>query len=277
MSQNDLSIANADGATVRADINAALQAQASHQSGTTAPSTTYAYQFHLDTTAGDNTLYRRNAANTGYIKVMSFDETYVDTKTDNYTVDEADLGKTIAFNITAAKTCTLLAAATAGDGFILTIKKVSSNAVKLTIDGNASETIDGATTIDIADQYAGLVIACDGSNWHVVGAFRDDDSYVLTDGATIDWDVEAGPVSEVTLAGNRIFNAVTGAKEGGHYTLVVIQDGTGSRTMTWNSNFDFGATGAPTLTTTASARDVIPFVYSNSKMRAGAGQLGFTG
>lgn len=73
MSQNDLSIANADGATVRADMNSALQAIATAQSGSTAPGTTYAGQLWWDT--GNNLLKRRNGANTAWITVASFDGT----------------------------------------------------------------------------------------------------------------------------------------------------------------------------------------------------------
>lgn len=65
MSQNDFSLANADGATFRADLNAALQALASNNSGTSAPSTTYAYMWWADTTNG--LLKQRNAANSDWI------------------------------------------------------------------------------------------------------------------------------------------------------------------------------------------------------------------
>ena len=63
MSQHDYNIANSDGATVRADINSALQALAECSSGATAPSTTFAYQWWADT--GNDLLKQRNAANSG--------------------------------------------------------------------------------------------------------------------------------------------------------------------------------------------------------------------
>ena len=50
MSQNDMSLANASGAAFRSDLNNALQALASVSSGSSAPSTTYAFQVWLDTT-----------------------------------------------------------------------------------------------------------------------------------------------------------------------------------------------------------------------------------
>jgi hypothetical protein len=79
----------------------------------------------------------------------------------------------------------------------------------------------------------------------------------LTDGATISWDMAAGFNAKVTLGGNRTLGTPTNPKAGMTYCLAVIQDATGSRTMTWPSAFDWGTTGAPTLTTTASKRDRI--------------------
>ena len=78
----------------------------------------------------------------------------------------------------------------------------------------------------------------------------------LTDGATISWDMSAGFNAKVTLGGNRTLT-VSNPAVGMTYCLGVIQDATGSRTMTWPASFDWGTTGAPTLTTTASKRDRI--------------------
>ena len=52
MSQHDYVIANASGATVRADLNSLFQAMLSQNSGTSEPSTTSAGMFWLDTTGG---------------------------------------------------------------------------------------------------------------------------------------------------------------------------------------------------------------------------------
>ena len=41
----------------------------------------------------------------------------------------------------------------------------------------------------------------------------------------------------------------------------LIQDGTGSRTVSWGSAYDFGGAGAPALTTVASKVDVVGFEY----------------
>lgn len=51
MSQHDFSVANADGATVRADLNAGLQALASTSKGSSAPATLYTGQLWIDDSA----------------------------------------------------------------------------------------------------------------------------------------------------------------------------------------------------------------------------------
>jgi len=65
MAQHDYVIANANGATVRADINNALLAISSTNSGSSEPSTPYAYEMWVDTS--NNLLKLRNAANDGWI------------------------------------------------------------------------------------------------------------------------------------------------------------------------------------------------------------------
>ena len=82
----------------------------------------------------------------------------------------ADRRKTLLCDATAgAFTLTLLAAATAGDGFELCVKKTDSSGNAVTVDGNASETIDGATTYALSGQNNAVILVCDGSNWHVKG------------------------------------------------------------------------------------------------------------
>jgi len=87
----------------------------------------------------------------------------------------------------------------------------------------------------------------------------------LTDGATISWDAQAEPVAKVTLAGNRAISAATNGVAGQFISLLVIQDGTGSRTLTWNAAYEFASDTAPTLTTTANLGDLFVFRYNGSK------------
>ncbi len=75
MAQHDYVIENGPGAAVRADLNNALAAIVSQNSGATAPATTYAYMPWGDTAAG---IYKiRNAGNDGWISLYELDGTYL--------------------------------------------------------------------------------------------------------------------------------------------------------------------------------------------------------
>jgi len=69
MAQADGNVANGSGSAVRSDINTQLAAVFTNHSGGTAPSTTFAYQFWVDTTAGE--LKIRNGANSAWISLRS--------------------------------------------------------------------------------------------------------------------------------------------------------------------------------------------------------------
>jgi len=81
----------------------------------------------------------------------------------------------------------------------------------------------------------------------------------LTDGTTISWAANTAQVATVTIAGNRTMAAPSGLVSGAFYALNVIQDATGSRTMTWNAVFKWTGGVAPTLSTAANAKDFFVF------------------
>ena len=87
----------------------------------------------------------------------------------------------------------------------------------------------------------------------------------LTDQATVAWDASTQDVCKLTLGGNRTMAAPTNNTTGQFISILVIQDGTGSRTLTWNAVFEFASDTAPTLTTTANLGDVFVFRYNGSK------------
>jgi len=87
----------------------------------------------------------------------------------------------------------------------------------------------------------------------------------LTDQATITWDASTQDVAKVTLAGNRTLGLASNGTTGQFISLLIIQDGTGSRTLTWNAAYEFASDTAPTLTTTANLGDVFVFRYNGSK------------
>ena len=61
-----------------------------------------------------------------------------------------------------------LPAASGNAGKTIQVKKTDSSTNAITIDGNGSETINGAATKTISAQHTVLTLLCDGSNWHIV-------------------------------------------------------------------------------------------------------------
>ena len=87
----------------------------------------------------------------------------------------------------------------------------------------------------------------------------------LADGATVNWNVALGQIATVTLGGNRTMAAPTNLKVG-TYILHVYQDGTGSRTITWNAVFKWTAATAPPLTSAINSHDVFSFVSDGTNL-----------
>nr|BAR32594.1 putative tail fiber [uncultured Mediterranean phage uvMED] len=98
----------------------------------------------------------------------------------------------------------------------------------------------------------------------------------LSDGANISWDLSQNQVAKVTLAGNRTLDAPSNQVAGATYILIVVQDGTGGRTLdTSASAYKFPGGTEPTLSTGASAVDILTFVSDGSSM-FGVAQLNFS-
>ena len=81
----------------------------------------------------------------------------------------------------------------------------------------------------------------------------------LTDAATVALDFNDANMFMVTLGGNRTLAAPSNATAGQVGSIYVIQDGTGSRTLSYNTAWRFPAGSVPVATTTASAVDLVVF------------------
>ena len=134
MAQHDYVIANASGATVRADINNMALAISSNNSGSSEPSTTYAYLWWLDTSA--NVLKLRNSANNAWI-TMPFSITANNTVDINGgAIDGTNIGASAAgTGAFTALTATTFTSAGIDD---------NANATAITID--SSERVGVGTT-----------------------------------------------------------------------------------------------------------------------------------
>jgi hypothetical protein len=90
----------------------------------------------------------------------------------------------------------------------------------------------------------------------------------LTDAATINTDAASATHFRVTLGGNRTLANPTNMVDGQRMTWEVIQDGSGSRLLSYGSKFTFGTdVPSPTLSTTAGTRDFITGIYNASADR----------
>jgi hypothetical protein len=134
------------------------------------------------------------------------------------------------------------------------------------VDSTAAE-LNYSDLATLGTTAASKVFTADANNLTTVSgavAYVED---TLTDGATITWNVIDSPVAKVTLAGNRTLSAPSGTTPiaGQFISLLIIQDGTGSRSITWNAAYEFAADTAPTLTATASLGDLFTFRYNGAK------------
>jgi len=86
----------------------------------------------------------------------------------------------------------------------------------------------------------------------------------LTDGATITPDFGDNQNFTVTLAGNRTLANPSNKVVGQTGSIFIVQDSTGSRTLSYGTDYEFAGGTAPTLTTTASAVDRIDYIIRSS-------------
>jgi hypothetical protein len=86
----------------------------------------------------------------------------------------------------------------------------------------------------------------------------------LTDGSSITPDFSVANNFSLTIGGNRTLANPTNLTAGQSGVIVITQDGTGSRTLAYGSYWKFPTGTAPTLTTTASAVDVLAYYVESS-------------
>jgi len=84
----------------------------------------------------------------------------------SYTVGDGD--SHLDMDASSGAVTVTLPEAASSRGRVLFVKKTDSSSNAVTIDGNGSETVDGATTQDLFLQYECLQVICDGTGWAIV-------------------------------------------------------------------------------------------------------------
>ena len=148
--------------------------------------------------------------------------------------------------------------------------KFSDGGTQILNIANSSSDVVVKPTVDAKDlifqQYDGTeVFRVEDGAYMSLAAMSVNPEATLTDASTVTWNSLTSPVAKVTLGGNRTIAAASGAVAGTFASLLIIQDGTGSRTVTWNAAYEFAADTAPTLTTTAAKGDLFVFRYNGAK------------
>jgi hypothetical protein len=87
---------------------------------------------------------------------------------------------------------------------------------------------------------------------------------VLTDGATITPNFALANNFSLTIGGNQTLANPTNLVAGQSGVILITQDGTGSRTLAYGSNWKFAGGTAPVLTTTPAAVDALVYYVNSS-------------
>lgn len=246
MAQADYVVANGTGAAVRSDINGQLAAIVSNNSGATEPTTMYAYQWWADTTSG--LLKIRNAANSAWVTVGTLASANLGllTSSDATSTYLAKTGGTITGNLEIGTTGSLTFEGSTADGNETTLAATDPTADRTITLPNATGTVG---LLELAQSFTAAQR----------GAIS-----ALTDGTTITADFALANNFSVTLGGNRTLANPSNLTAGQSGAIFITQDGTGSRTLAFGSYWDFSGGTAPTLTTTASAVDLLVYTVRST-------------
>ncbi len=198
MATHDYNIANQGFPAFRSDLNNALSAIVSNNSNASAPSTTYAYQWWYDVST--TTLKFRNADNDAWISFATFDMAndtvnLVDSAIDVVTDTSPQLGGNLDANGSNIDFDDATGIRDDSGNEQLIFQKTASavNYAELT---NAATGNDVGLSVTGSDTNVGLAISTKGN-----GKVKFSDSAyfptgTLTDGATVNWDVQANQVAK---------------------------------------------------------------------------------
>jgi len=118
----------------------------------------------------------------------------------------------------------------------------------------------GAFYIDSSTGYVGIGNTTPASPLDVLGAMY---SRLVTDSdsssVTVDWNT--GNVHSIKLNTSATALTFSNGQAGGKYDLILAQDATGGRTVTWPAAVKWNDGSTPTITTTANSTTTLSFLY----------------
>lgn len=138
---------------------------------------------------------------------------------------------------------------------------VSVHSLSLINDARYAQ-LSAANTYTAAQTFGSTVSVSGGASFKQV----DSPIVTLTDGTSIAVDLATGNHFLVSLAGNRTLENPTNGKVGQVGHIYLVQDGTGSRTLSYGDMYNFPGGTAPVLTTNASAVDLLVFTQRDTSV-----------
>jgi hypothetical protein len=124
------------------------------------------------------------------------------------------------------------------------------NATGFYLNGTALPTAAYATAAQYRANTSSLTLQTDAV-WSAAA------EVTLTDAATITVDMSTFINAVVTLGGNRTLGNPTNEKVGQSGVIRIVQDATGSRTLSYGTDWEFAGGTAPTLSTAANTQDLL--------------------
>ena len=258
---------NGTGLVVRTKLNQIIAALSTLNQGSGDPTIgVAAYVPHID----GNTLKIRNSANNAFVTLgdvsatnfghagLSAANTFTSTNIfqEDVTFDGATAGRDVVFDRSDnALEFADNAKAIFGTGADLEIfHDASDSIINDAGTGDLKFQLGGSTKFQLA---SGGVSLTGGAAANITA---------LSDGSTITIDMATACHHSVTLGGNRTFAAPSNQVVGQAGSIFITQDGTGSRTASFNSAFKFVGGTAPTLTTGAGLTDRIDYIILSSNV-----------
>ena len=265
------------GAVAGGEFSAKYHAQAAATSASNA-STSATNASNSATSAGNAQTAAEAARDAALSALDSFDDRYLGAKTSDPTLDNdgnALVAGAIYFNsvsgVMRLYTGTVWVAAYV-QGVAADIGFTPAGNIAATNVQNAIQELD---TEKIATSAIGSTVQAydaDTAKTDVVQTFTAAQRgaiTTLTDGATITADFATTNHFQVTLGGNRTLANPSNQTAGQSGAIRIVQDGTGSRTLAYGSNWKFSNGSAPVLTTAANSVDILVyFVESASRITA---------